>query len=60
MPSDRVPLADGSGAYDKIRDEEQAVAAAEQAVSRQDWPVARELWHGLVCSVPQNKHYRTS
>jgi uncharacterized protein HemY len=58
MTRDRVPFADGSGAYDKAADEQRAVAEAEQAVRRQDWAVARELWHALACSLPQNKHYR--
>lgn len=51
-------LADGSGTHDKVKDEDRAVTDAEQAVSRQEWPVARVLWQALACSNPRNKHYR--
>lgn len=57
-PSDRFSLADGSGAHDAFADEEKTANEAEVALRRQDWSVARELWHALACSVPQNKHYR--
>lgn len=38
--------------------EEARLAAAEAAIQRQEWTVARELMHQLACAVPQNKHYR--
>jgi hypothetical protein len=38
--------------------EEARLAAAEAAMQREEWTVARELMHQLACAVPQNKHYR--
>lgn len=54
----RPPIADGSGAHDAFADEEKTATEAEVALQRQDWAVARQLWHALACAVPQNKHYR--
>jgi len=54
----RPPIADGSGAHDAFADEEKTADEAEVALRRQDWAVARQLWHALACSVPQNKYYR--
>lgn len=51
-------MADGSGAHKPVGDEKDPVDAAEQALIRQEWAVAKELWHALACSLPQNKHYR--
>lgn len=41
-----------------VDSEEARLAAAEAAMQRQEWTVARELMHQLACAVPQNKHYR--
>ncbi len=57
-PRDRFPIADGSDAHDAFADEEKTADEAEVALRRQDWTVAKQLWHALACSVPQNKHYR--
>ena len=51
------PAAAGSGPNTKFTDAEQ-VALAEQALARQEWPAARELWHQLACAHPQSRPYR--
>lgn len=41
-----------------LTEEETKALRAEDAVIRQEWTLARELWQELACAVPQNRHYR--
>jgi len=50
--------ATGSGAHESVSEENRAVAA-EAALERQDWTVAREAWQELAYAIPRNAHYRT-
>lgn len=43
---------------DVSSDPPEVVTRAERATANQQWSLARELWHALACSEPQNRHYR--
>jgi hypothetical protein len=57
-PRAAAGVANGSGQHRPLTQDEIRAATAEEALQRQDWAVARQLWHDLACALPQNRHYR--
>lgn len=53
--------AEGSGSLPSVSpegEELRARLAAEEMTAKQDWAMARVMWHQLACASPPNKYYR--
>lgn len=53
--------AEGSGSLPSVSadgEELRARRAAEEMTAKQDWGMARAMWHQLACASPPNKYYR--
>jgi len=62
MGDDRPRVrAEGSGSLPSVNadgEELRARRAAEEMTAKQDWGMARAMWHQLACASPPNKYYR--
>ena len=62
MGDDRPRVrAEGSGSLPSVSadgEELRARRAAEEMTAKQDWGMARAMWHQLACASPPNKYYR--
>jgi Tfp pilus assembly protein PilF len=62
MGDDRPRVrAEGSGSVPSVAadgEELRARSAAEEMTAKQDWGMARAMWHQLACASPPNKYYR--
>ena len=53
--------AEGSGSLPAVSadgEELRARRAAEEMTEKQEWGMARAMWHQLACASPPNKYYR--